>query len=83
MTALPPEACRPRNVVVRCSDSLSRMLAATYADWDKPSQARAVHDELVARDSTLIKGRRMPRSASSVDKLLWISPVTPTAFVSA
>ena len=25
------------------------MLAATYADCDKPSQARAVHDELVAR----------------------------------
>ncbi len=25
------------------------MLAATHADWDTPSQARAVHDELVAR----------------------------------
>ena len=25
------------------------MLAATYADWDRPSEARAVHGELVAR----------------------------------
>ena len=25
------------------------MLASTYADWGKPSEARAIHDELVAR----------------------------------
>ena len=61
MTALPPEARRPRTAVgagrslhrrrylVAASDSLSGRLAATYADWDKPSQARTVHDELVAR----------------------------------